>query len=371
MPTVVKTIGSAARDFTVPGTVSTGWVQSWPANLTAGGSNEIYEGDNFNDTEFTAAGWVIDTSGVTTVTDSTHYFALTTGAGQSFRDQAGVRTNALRYNAANGAAYRNTGTAATGAAQFKAVINMQVSNLQFAADTGASKSALIGAASAETYIFNNCIFSGMEVEIDNGTMTFNNCLFVNTLGPFGSRGFVLTGGTSTFNACGFIVLNGATSYVFNSATANYNNCYFFGSGAATFNATTPVADNFSHCMTDITGATGLTGGKTFANQFVSTTNDFRVKAGADLIGAGAPIGGITTDISGFTRNASTPTIGPWEVAPAAGPGGGGVSWLYFGQMLAGMGLGDALLSGLGLKFGADLIRNPMRSRRRLLLGDSR
>jgi hypothetical protein len=45
--------------------------------------------------------------------------------------------------------------------------------------------------------------------------------------------------------------------------------------------------------------------------------DWRSKSGANLIGSGTLISGITTDISGDARNASKRDIGAWEVTPLA------------------------------------------------------
>lgn len=53
-----------------------------------------------------------------------------------------------------------------------------------------------------------------------------------------------------------------------------------------------------------------------------TFQDFRPASTSPLLGAGVPISGITTDINGDTRS-NPPTIGAWETAFDAPPGGGG------------------------------------------------
>jgi hypothetical protein len=62
--------------------------------------------------------------------------------------------------------------------------------------------------------------------------------------------------------------------------------------------------------------------KTFSNQFQSITSgseDFRVKAGADLINAGVRDQTYTNDLDivGTTRSTTTPNIGAWEFLSVA------------------------------------------------------
>ena len=47
------------------------------------------------------------------------------------------------------------------------------------------------------------------------------------------------------------------------------------------------------------------------------SDSYRSKSGANLIVPGTSLSGITTDISGATRNPSKPDIGVWEVTPLA------------------------------------------------------
>src|SRR5262245_24237165 len=93
MPTTVtKTIGTAGgRDYST----LQAWEDACPADLTS--VDQIWKGEAYNDSEFTAA---LAVAGITT--DSTRYPWLTAATGQSFQDNANVRTNALRYNQSNG-----------------------------------------------------------------------------------------------------------------------------------------------------------------------------------------------------------------------------------------------------------------------------
>ncbi len=321
--TVTTTIGSSHTDTTV---------QAWANTLNGLNlvvADQIQEGSCYNDTEFAVAGIVADFSGEVYTADATRYPVLDTGAGQSFRDNANVRTNALYYNQANGVGLRNTGTGLY-TIDTHGVNSIIIRNLQIKGDAG-TRAPLVVGGTAPSAIVENCIVVGGELEV-NGTATFNNCLFVNTLVPFGRIIETNTASTITCNYCTFIATTPVTFYVAFDAAATFNfvNCAFFGGGTSSFSTGTGTT-NFTNCMTDITGTTGLTGGKTFANQFTSTTNDFRTKAGADLINAGTPVGGITTDISGFTRSVSTPTIGAWEFDSGGGGGGsGGGGLLLFG-----------------------------------------
>ena len=52
------------------------------------------------------------------------------------------------------------------------------------------------------------------------------------------------------------------------------------------------------------------------------SDGYRSKSGANLIVPGTSLSGITTDISGATRNPSKPDIGVWEVTPLAAATGG-------------------------------------------------
>jgi hypothetical protein len=102
MPTIVtSSIGTSSRDYST----LQAWEDAAPADLVA--VDQIWRGECYNDSEFTVAGTVLTLSGSTS--DATRYKHLTTAAGQSFRDNASVQTNALRYNASNGVGIRHTG----------------------------------------------------------------------------------------------------------------------------------------------------------------------------------------------------------------------------------------------------------------------
>ncbi len=284
---VIKSVGSAGgRDFSdLAGYVT--YVNA--IDLVGTDTRQIAE--LYNDSEFTDT----STLNITSTTDATRYVIIRTATGQSFRDSAGVRTNALLYNVANGVGVKNAivthGT------------EIYYSGIQFTA-------GFLEQSTGNLHV-DSCILTG--VYLNGGNLFCKNSLFVEN---WGNPWIVAwdTSGTGAFDFCTLISLSGVADIFDNttSGSVTVNDCALFGAAAA---ATGPVT--FTNSMTDATGTTGLIGGKTFANQFVSTTTDFRAKTGADLASAGAPVGGITTDISGFTRDVSTPTIGAWELAPSA------------------------------------------------------
>src|SRR5947209_3758092 len=102
MPTVVtKSIGSAGgRDYS---TIAL-FIAALPANLVT--ADQQWIGECYNDSEF-AIGSALAFSGITT--DATRNIILRCASGQSFNDNAGKATNALRYNQTNGVGIRVTG----------------------------------------------------------------------------------------------------------------------------------------------------------------------------------------------------------------------------------------------------------------------
>src|SRR6185369_6170985 len=68
-------------------------------------------------------------------------------------------------------------------------------------------------------------------------------------------------------------------------------------------------------------ATGKDANSISANPFFNSTTDLHINpsSGSPVTDAGTPIGGVTTDFDGETRNATTPDIGADEFA-SANPG---------------------------------------------------
>src|SRR5205085_4571793 len=56
-----------------------------------------------------------------------------------------------------------------------------------------------------------------------------------------------------------------------------------------------------------------------ANPLFNSTTNLQPQTGSPVLAAGTPISGITTDILGTTRNATTPSIGAYENASDSTP----------------------------------------------------
>ncbi len=334
MGTVTKTIGSAGgRDYST----LQAWEDALPANLVTDGNSQV--GQCFNDSEFVSGGstTILTIGGETT--DSTHTITLTTGSGQSFRDNASVQSNALRYNQSNGV---GISISAYGAGiKNSAVGYVTVDGLQIKAGaTTYDHCLLLGGVSN---VGQNCIIqaggSSQGLTLDGINSIARNCLVSSTSGSavpginFGNSGLltianctvVRPSDAAQFGNGGGIRNTGNYAY---SGVNNVVNTAIFGFGSFTDNASHFGTANNNNC-TDL-GSVAVTGtgnlvSKTYANQFQNTTTasaDFRAKSGADLIDAGATD---TTDIPAAVDIAKTSRpsgsawdIGAWELV-TAGP----------------------------------------------------
>lgn len=327
MPTTVtKSIGSGARDYTT----LAAWATALPADLVSGDTAQI--GQCFNDSEFTSAAGLLTLTGHTT--DATHTITLTTGTGQSFRDNSGAQTNELRYNASNGVGIRLTG--GYDAAIVVLDTNVFIQGLQVTGTPALNSSRAMITAGSGTVVVDDCILEGSgangPVSIGNVGTKLRNCLVVQRQASQ-SGILVISAGPAIYN-CTLVApsdIVAPTNAFVVSYTGNIiQNCAIFG---ATNALSTTVGVTVTTSMTDATGSTGLTGGKVYASQFENTANatrDYRAKTGADLLDAGttdATNG--TPDIVGTARpQGSAYDIGAWELV-AASPPVGGPSNVYF------------------------------------------
>jgi hypothetical protein len=345
----VSSIGTASgRDFST--------IDAWVAAVEALGTISIstypngVTGECYNDSEFTP-GELIFRNVNTSEFNGTGIFAitLTTGPGQSFRDNANVRTNALAYNQANGvglnfnqSSYPITGggltVANTGYSGTTLTCgNILISNLQIKVSTG-NRGLYTdnNSPSAGPVVVQNVIVDdpsgGTPVFTGTSTVMRNSLVIVR---GFQDPEFVPHGaifdGPAGVGAHFYGVLVVSTSdnsptpqnaWTNSSGegvgeTTTWHNCGFFG-----FQQPSDVTGSgatYANCMTNNTiSATGITGGETYANQFVVTTSsgaDFRTKTGSNLIGAGAADStNLPYDISGFARPLTGAIdIGCWEI----------------------------------------------------------
>jgi hypothetical protein len=278
-------------------------------------ADEIRIGELQNQ-EFTSAGQIVDISGASV--DSTRYRVLRCGTGASFRDHANKLTNALRYNASNGAGIRMTSGSATLLSISESYVRIQ--ELQFSAIAGASSIAIGTGNSLSGLYIDDCIVEGRG---SNGMffcgtstpLTARNSLFVQH--HSGSTVIAqvsisaVTVVNCTFAACSDLT---AATHAIGSNTGTWKNCAFFGVANVASSGGT-----FTTCYTD--DPTPPTGGTTvtYADQFENTTTasrDFRVKSGADLIDTGTTDAtNAASDIVGTARpSGSSYDVGAWEFA---------------------------------------------------------
>ena len=311
MPTLMqKTIGSG-RDYSTP--------QTFENAITLGlvAADEAWEGLVYNDAEYTAASTLLLISGQTT--DATRTITLKCATGQSFRDHASVRSNALFYNASNGVGLRITGSY-TYCVRVETA-NVTLDGLQISApDAGGG----IGVQwTANAFTMRNCIvYARQPLSISGGPSgaTMVNCLFVARSG-----GLIGTaGGGTRFEFCTIVrTSSGGTVGTASYATLTVENCAIFNFTTG-FVAGTGGALAGGYNCTDLASAPGSNNqvSKTFSSQFENTATDFRAKSTATDLANGTPATSYATvDISNTARDTTTPWIGCWEHAS----GGGGAS----------------------------------------------
>lgn len=306
--TVTKTIGTGGDYSTLQA-----WEDACPANLVT--ADQIWRGECKNQ-EFVTTSTNVAIAGQTT--DSTRYVWLTAASGASFMDNANKRTNALRYNSANGAAIRATD--AYGVAVNISTANTKVSGLQI---KNSSLHPTYGRAlfcTAATVLDNLIVEGGASPVQTAGNTTLRNVLAIAD----GTTGNVFThagGGTGSYYNCTGVRPSNRTAagsvFYFSYTTLVVKNCAGFGCTNFS-NSTSFISGNNNASDATIGFGTSNQASLTYSSQFETTSSassahDFRTKAGASLIDNGADTSGngVTTDIVGFSRS-GTYDIGAWE-----------------------------------------------------------
>lgn len=271
---------------------------------------------------------------------------LTANAGDSFKDNASVQTNALFYSTANGAFYALTSAAAS--------IDVQVNlfrctYLQIKNTVNYGGALYLNTATIDDSIIDgNILHATLE---ENGVLMFTssstntiirNNLIVNERGGGGSCCVSLNGGFTSSGTKALVHDN--TFWGSNSgptgpfAVGSYGyaefkgNAFVFGAGCSingrdaqctgSNNATYDSAwDGTSFGAGTLTGLTSSQFSITVANEVVdgdATPTDFRLKSGGTALqNTGLTISGVTTDIAGTTRpSGATEDIGCWEFVTA-------------------------------------------------------
>lgn len=327
MGTVVKTIGSAGgRDYST----LQGWEDACPANLVTDGN--IQQGECYNDSEFATPNLTLGGS----TADATHYKHLTAAAGQSFQDNANVRTNALAYNQSNGVGLSATGTYGNNIT-ISAENCVHLSRLQIKT-TGNQGRWIYSTGSWGCIVIKDCFVQRAAFAMAPGSNTSNGpSLLINTVffdnTSLSTVWFNTWGNQLQVIGCSFIrttstsqtgtAISHQSGHSLSTNIVQSTCC--FGYGAFTSDTSKWDSTNSKNCATELaSGFPGSTGhqysvtysGTTPFTQASTTNTDLRAIAGTALAANGyrdstnAP-----NDISATAR-ASSPTIGHWELVAA-------------------------------------------------------
>jgi hypothetical protein len=321
MPTTtVKTIGTTGDYSTLQA-----WEDACPADLVS--ADEIWRGEVLNETLLQS----LTISGQTT--DATRYVELTAQAGASFMDHADRTTRPLRFDPSYGATIRND-------APYGTVVSVSTAytriNRLLIGDNTTGPTRALDMGSASTSRLENCIIkTSQTVSLGGGSSAIAANVFIHSTG---GNLFWINSGSSILN-CTFVrpsdLGNTTWGTINNYTSVTIKNTAVFG--VSNF-ASVSFTGNNNASNASIGSGTSNQASLTYADQFeeasaASGTEDFRLKAGSDLIDTGADLSGsgVTTDIIGTARGA-TYDIGAWEVGSSdltLSPGPGAVT--YTGQ----------------------------------------
>ena len=319
--TITRTIGNGTRNHANLAAFASWAAAHYPNLVTADVilRGEVYAEGGGTNGEYVSSGSV--SFGAVTC-DATRFIEIVAAAGQGFNEHANKLTNALRYNPANGVALRFTGNYNYGFESTGGTTpRIKLRGLQIKTDS-------VLCVGFDHNSFDQCVIeAGWSGNIMQSTGYYlTNCLVRATSATGAPVGGTVFNGT--FIGCTFIG-SGAT-YAFNfSNYASGNivrNCAIFGfsylcpntarfNGAAcTNNATSMPSANFGVGSANIFD---LSASATFENTGAGT-EDYRIKAGAAVIGAGIRDASYTNDLDilGQARSTTTPTIGAFEYLTA-------------------------------------------------------
>lgn len=315
--TEVRTVGSG-RNYSS----WQAWEDACPANLVT--ADQIWQGQGYNDAEFVVTA-AIALGGVTT--DATRYMEMRCATGQSFTGNA---ANALRYNPSNGVAIKQDTGYAGGAVHVQSGIHARIQGLQLRVTTNAANAAVYHYGSSlklrDCILVHNGAHASIPVALLEGAAEIVNCVLYS---PAARRAMAATGALVQLRNCTLHSVGGdyAVHSQYNSASVVKNCAVFgfsaYGSNPSNFDGT--ASTNNATNLGSINVGSGLTS-LTASSQFESLTGgseDFRVKTGAALIGAGVRDQTYTgdLDIIGQSRSTSAPAIGAWEVVETGGGSG--------------------------------------------------
>jgi len=259
-------------------------------------------------------------------TDATRNIIVRAASGQGFADHANKLTNALRYNASNGAALKMTTHSWGTAFDFKSVSRTE--GLQFLY-TGPGPEDVLDVDS-------NTVFGCIVDSAINGYQygIVRALRFINSIAVARSRSgyseYILRdsygGSNARISGSVLIALGGTYTGIGqeNGGGLGYSSA-IFGCATAFSNLGTSGSYTFSNCATNLAAlsGTGNLTSLTGSDQFENTTSgalDLRAKSSGSLDAAGVRDQIYTNDIDilAQARSTSTPTIGAFEY----GAGGG-------------------------------------------------
>lgn len=298
MPTTVTKVIGTGGDYT---TIQ-GWEDALPADLVSG--DTLQRGQCKNQT-FSEN---VTISGQTT--DSTRYVVLECQTGASFKDNANVRTNALVYNTSNGMALAGNVPLTVGT-NYTRLIGLQVRN-NSSYGLALDISALVTNVLAQKCIFKNGTGAFKTVTSRDPSNIIANCLIE-------CPGASNDGGNSQgqFYNCTFAVTTGSptgTGVTSGYSNVTLKNCAVFGFSTAESGTLHAGSSNNATDKSSVGGSSGDVTSLTYSSQFVSSTNDFRAVSSGGLKAGTPDSTNAPDDITGLTRDATTPYIGCWEVA---------------------------------------------------------
>lgn len=314
MPTtVVKTVKSGG-DYSTWQSAE----DALPADIRAGsGTDEIWEFQGAG--SFSSASNLLTVSG--TLTDSTHWVHFTTEAGASFRDNASVQSNALRFNSSNGCAITLTGGYATAIICNQAYTRF--SNLQVAATSASPASPL--SCQPDTAGLNSWDFCILESSSTSGTGTnygnviHRNCLHVNRFS--GAARIARFSGTNvTAINCTFAVPSDKTKATVGvdstyPSAQIFKNCAIFGATDASSTTNRTHTTCYVDDASPPSGCTQVTYDTALFVNITDSTRDYRLLTGSSLLDVGTTDAtNAPNDIAGTARpSGSAYDVGCWEL----------------------------------------------------------
>ena len=309
MQPITLKIGSAAgRDFPDP---YTAWL-STPTDWVAADVSYIFE--VYPDAEFTpTTTWNFTGRNL----DASHGLVVRPATGLGFKNN--VLNNALRYNPSNGVAVRFSINYAThiGVSDFVTIEGLQVKSSGNGAITGFSIVGSLGTGNV-----NNCLLeyagsssTARAVVLKNGSIQSSHIILtgVTSVGVYHASGSTFTPSAENVTVTRLTSLAAATKPAFDSDINGFKitNCAAFGCSAFSTRSGFVGSNNASDGA--ILFGTNNKTNLVYANQFVDTVNDFKVKAGSNLIDAGTtPSVKNTSAISGVRQQGTSADIGAWE-----------------------------------------------------------